>query len=135
MFQEENEKEIIEKNYSKEILEKENNITNLGKFSNDDLNSNFSKIENIFKIKKINFYFIFNNKKNYFRNYKINKKNKDLFNYIKKLSDEFNLPSPNENNNFSNDFEEEIELTLENKEKLSKIFKNISLCLNFNSNN
>ena len=114
MFQEENEKEIIEKNYSKEILEKENNITNLGKFSNDDLNSNFSKIES---------------------NYKINKKNKDLFNYIKKLSDEFNLPSPNENNNFSNDFEEEIELTLENKEKLSKIFKNISLCLNFNSNN
>ena len=114
MFQEENEKEIIEKNYSKEILEKENNITNLGKFSNDDLNSNFSKIES---------------------NYKINKKNKDLFNYIKKLSEDFNLPSPNENNNFSNDFEEEIELTLENKEKLSKIFKNISLCLNFNSNN
>ena len=56
-------------------------------------------------------------------------------NYIKKLSNEFNLPSPNENNNFSNDFEEEIELTLENKEKLSKILKNISLILNFNSNN
>ena len=56
-------------------------------------------------------------------------------NYIKKLSNEFNLHSPNENNNFSNDFEEEIELTLENKEKLSKILKNISLILNFNSNN
>lgn len=114
MFQEEIEKEIIENNYSNEILEKENNITKLGKISNDELNSNFSKIES---------------------NYKIIKKNKDLFNYIKKLSNEFSLPSPNENNNFTNDFENEIELTLENKEKLSKIFKNISLSLNFNSNN
>lgn len=97
------------KNYSNETNEKEKN---LGKISNEEFNSNFSEIES---------------------NY--NKKNKELFNYIKKLSNEFNLPSPNENNNFSNDFEEEIELTLENKEKLSKILKNISLILNFNSNN
>jgi len=106
MFQEEIENK---KNYSNETNEKEKN---LGKISNEEFNSNFSEIES---------------------NY--NKKNKELFNYIKKLSNEFNLPSPNENNNFSNDFEEEIELTLENKEKLSKILKNISLILNFNSNN
>lgn len=106
MFQEEIENK---KNHSNETNEKEKN---LGKISNEEFNSNFSEIES---------------------NY--NKKNKELFNYIEKLSNEFNLPSPNENNNFSNDFEEEIELTLENKEKLSKILKNISLILNFNSNN
>ena len=106
MFQEEIDNK---KNYSNETNEKEKNLV---KISNEEFNSNFSEIES---------------------NY--NKKNKELFNYIKKLSNEFNLPSPNENNNFSNDFEEEIELTLENKEKLSKILKNISLILNFNSNN
>ena len=89
-----------------------NSNENLEKISNEEFNSNFSE-----------------------SNYKIIKKNKDLLNYIEKLSNEFNLPSPNENKNFSNDFEEEIELTLENKEKLSKILKNISLSLNFNSNN
>ena len=87
-----------------------NSNENLEKISNEEFNSNFSE-----------------------SNYKIIKKNKDLLNYIEKLSNEFNLPSPNENKNFSNDFEEEIELTLENKE--SPILKNISLSLNFNSNN
>ena len=117
MFQEENENEINKNNekiFSNEIFEKEKSISNLGIYSNEDLNSNYSDIDS---------------------NYQTIKKNKELLNYVKQLSENLNLPSPEENINYTNEYEDEIDLTIENKEKLFKIIENISLCLNFNIHN